>query len=46
MLASAQELHSTVGDDDRSAVTVWFKDLAVRDRFADAVAGALRGIER
>ena len=41
MLASARELQT--GADDRSAITFWFTNEAMRDRFADALAGVLHG---
>lgn len=46
VLASAPDLHHADGDDDRSAVTIWFGKKDICERFADAVAGTLRGLER
>ena len=41
MLRSPTELQTT-GADDRSAVTFWFDQEDVCERFADAIAGVLR----
>ncbi len=40
-LLSPPELHNTLSDDDRSAVTFWFASEKVRDQLSAAIAGVI-----
>lgn len=45
-MKSAPELHATDQDDDRSAVTFWFGDLDLCERFAGTVSPLLSEVTR